>query len=164
MWQRSKSELTDADYDAFYQHLTHDWEPSLARVHFTVEGVQLLTEGGAGGRRQHAIGERFRAGQTEVCERLLQRGAERVELLADRGDRTLSFGARRCSRLQLAGMLRGPDLCGAKGDVRLLGPRLEPFTKRFRGRAAEYGVKQLDQRVGGVLDCRKGVERGFAAR
>lgn len=43
MWQRSKSDLTDEDYAAFYQHLTHDWEPALGRTHFTVEGVQLFT-------------------------------------------------------------------------------------------------------------------------
>ena len=43
MWQRPKSELKDEDYAAFYQHLTHDWEPALARVHFTIEGVQLFT-------------------------------------------------------------------------------------------------------------------------
>ena len=43
MWQRPKNELSDEDYASFYQHLTHDWEPALAKTHFTVEGVQLFT-------------------------------------------------------------------------------------------------------------------------
>jgi molecular chaperone HtpG len=42
LWQRSKSEITDAEYDEFFQHAAHlgtDARP-LARVHFKVEGTQ----------------------------------------------------------------------------------------------------------------------------
>jgi len=42
LWQRSKSEITDEQYDEFYQHLTHDHEKPLARTHFKVEGAQEL--------------------------------------------------------------------------------------------------------------------------
>jgi len=40
LWQRPKSEITDAQYDDLYKHLTHDFEPPLARTHFRVEGTQ----------------------------------------------------------------------------------------------------------------------------
>ncbi|WP_394822830.1 molecular chaperone HtpG [Pendulispora albinea] len=40
LWQRNKSDITDAQYDELYKHLTHDFEPPLARTHFKVEGTQ----------------------------------------------------------------------------------------------------------------------------
>ena len=43
LWQRPKSEITDEQYDEFYQHLTHDHEKPLARAHFKLEGNQELT-------------------------------------------------------------------------------------------------------------------------
>jgi molecular chaperone HtpG len=42
LWQRAKSDVTDEQYDEFYQHLTHDHEKPLARTHFKVEGAQEL--------------------------------------------------------------------------------------------------------------------------
>jgi molecular chaperone HtpG len=38
LWQRPKSEVEDEEYDEFYKHLTHDFEPPLARTHFRAEG------------------------------------------------------------------------------------------------------------------------------
>ena len=43
LWQRPASEITDEQYDEFYKHLTHDWEPPLGRTHFQIEGMQLFT-------------------------------------------------------------------------------------------------------------------------
>jgi molecular chaperone HtpG len=40
LWQRPKSEITEAQYEEFYRHLAHAYEPPLARVHFKVEGAQ----------------------------------------------------------------------------------------------------------------------------
>jgi molecular chaperone HtpG len=40
LWQRPKGEITDEQYEELYKHLTHDWEPPLARTHFRVEGTQ----------------------------------------------------------------------------------------------------------------------------
>lgn len=40
LWRKSPSDLSDAQYEEFYKHLTHDWEPPLAREHFSVEGTQ----------------------------------------------------------------------------------------------------------------------------
>jgi molecular chaperone HtpG len=37
-WTRPKSELKDEDYQAFYKHLTHDWEEARAWAHHKVEG------------------------------------------------------------------------------------------------------------------------------
>ncbi len=38
LWQRPKAEVTDAQYDELYHHLTHDFEAPLARAHFRAEG------------------------------------------------------------------------------------------------------------------------------
>jgi molecular chaperone HtpG len=43
LWQRSPKEVTDEQYNEFYKHLTHDWEPPRARRHFHVEGTQEFT-------------------------------------------------------------------------------------------------------------------------
>ena len=40
LWQRPKSEITDEQYEEFYQHLTHDFGKPLGRAHFRVEGSQ----------------------------------------------------------------------------------------------------------------------------
>ncbi len=40
LWQRPKSDIEDEQYDELYKHLTHDWEPPMARTHFRVEGTQ----------------------------------------------------------------------------------------------------------------------------
>ena len=37
-WTRPKSELKDEDYQAFYKHLSHDWEEARAWAHHKVEG------------------------------------------------------------------------------------------------------------------------------
>ncbi len=43
LWQRPKSEVTDAQYQEFYKHLTHDFEPPLAWTHFKTDGNQQFT-------------------------------------------------------------------------------------------------------------------------
>ncbi|HEX5656215.1 MAG TPA: molecular chaperone HtpG [Polyangiales bacterium] len=43
LWTRPAKEITDEQYQEFYKHLTHDWEPPLARKHFRVEGSQEFT-------------------------------------------------------------------------------------------------------------------------
>ncbi len=42
LWQRPKGEITEEQYDEFYQHLAHagEGEAPLARTHFKVEGTQ----------------------------------------------------------------------------------------------------------------------------
>lgn len=37
IWTRNKSEITDADYNAFYQYVGHDHEDPLMRLHFTAD-------------------------------------------------------------------------------------------------------------------------------
>lgn len=39
LWQKSPSDVTDEQYEEFYKHFTHDWEPPLARRHFRLEGT-----------------------------------------------------------------------------------------------------------------------------
>jgi molecular chaperone HtpG len=43
LWQRSVAEVTDEQYQEFYKHLAHDWEPPLAWKHFKIEGTQMFT-------------------------------------------------------------------------------------------------------------------------
>jgi molecular chaperone HtpG len=43
LWQRRPAEVSDEQYEEFYKHLTHDWEPPLAKKHFRVEGSQEFT-------------------------------------------------------------------------------------------------------------------------
>jgi TNF receptor-associated protein 1 len=37
IWSRGKSEITDADYNAFYQYVGHDHDDPLLRLHFTAD-------------------------------------------------------------------------------------------------------------------------------
>lgn len=44
LWARSKSDITEDEYKAFYKHVSHDWEEPLAWSHARVEGRQEYTE------------------------------------------------------------------------------------------------------------------------
>jgi molecular chaperone HtpG len=40
LWTRSKSEITEEDYNEFYKHITHDFDDPLAYLHSRMEGTQ----------------------------------------------------------------------------------------------------------------------------
>jgi len=42
-WTRAKSELKDEDYQAFYKHISHDWDDAMAWAHHKVEGTLEYT-------------------------------------------------------------------------------------------------------------------------
>ncbi|MBI4755322.1 MAG: molecular chaperone HtpG [Betaproteobacteria bacterium] len=44
LWARPKSEVTEEQYQEFYKHVGHDFEPPLAWVHSRVEGRQEYTQ------------------------------------------------------------------------------------------------------------------------
>jgi molecular chaperone HtpG len=44
LWARPKTEITDAQYEEFYKHVGHDFEPPLAWAHARVEGRQEFTQ------------------------------------------------------------------------------------------------------------------------
>jgi molecular chaperone HtpG len=44
LWARSKSEITDDEYKAFYKHVGHDYDDPLAWTHARVEGRQEYTQ------------------------------------------------------------------------------------------------------------------------
>ncbi|NLE85829.1 MAG: molecular chaperone HtpG [Myxococcales bacterium] len=43
LWQRPASEVSEAQYQEFYKHLSHDWENPLAWRHFHIEGTQMFS-------------------------------------------------------------------------------------------------------------------------
>ncbi|MCK6371217.1 MAG: molecular chaperone HtpG [Gammaproteobacteria bacterium] len=43
LWTRSKSEITDEDYEEFYRHISHDFAEPLAWSHNRVEGKRVYT-------------------------------------------------------------------------------------------------------------------------
>jgi len=43
LWAKSKSEISDEEYQEFYQHVSHDWNPPLKHIHFTMEGATEYT-------------------------------------------------------------------------------------------------------------------------
>ncbi len=44
LWARSKSDITDEQYEEFYKHVSHDFEAPLTHVHARVEGRQEYTQ------------------------------------------------------------------------------------------------------------------------
>ena len=44
LWARSKNDITDEEYKAFYQHVAHDYQEPLSWVHAKVEGRQEYTQ------------------------------------------------------------------------------------------------------------------------
>ena len=44
LWTRAKNDITQEQYDEFYKHVAHDFEPPLAHVHARVEGKQEYTQ------------------------------------------------------------------------------------------------------------------------
>jgi molecular chaperone HtpG len=39
IWLRSKNEISNQEYEAFYQHLSHDFQPPAKVIHYSAEGV-----------------------------------------------------------------------------------------------------------------------------
>jgi len=39
IWTRDKKDVTDEEYEEFYKHLSHDWNPPLDRLHMKFEGT-----------------------------------------------------------------------------------------------------------------------------
>ena len=39
IWTKPKDEVTDKEYEEFYKHLSHDWNPPLERMHMKFEGT-----------------------------------------------------------------------------------------------------------------------------
>lgn len=39
IWAKDKSEVTEDEYNEFYSHISHDWNPPLARLHLKLEGA-----------------------------------------------------------------------------------------------------------------------------
>ncbi|MGC9324991.1 MAG: molecular chaperone HtpG [Desulfomonilia bacterium] len=43
IWSKKKSEVSDQEYEEFYKHLTHDWNPPLTHLHLRLEGKTEYT-------------------------------------------------------------------------------------------------------------------------
>ena len=43
IWSKNKNDVSDDDYKEFYQHISHDWNPPLERLHLKLEGTTEYT-------------------------------------------------------------------------------------------------------------------------
>ena len=39
IWTRNKADVTDKEHEEFYQHISHDWNPPLEKLHLKLEGT-----------------------------------------------------------------------------------------------------------------------------
>ncbi len=39
IWTKNKADVTDKEYEEFYQHISHDWNPPLEKIHLKLEGT-----------------------------------------------------------------------------------------------------------------------------
>ena len=43
IWSKNKNDVSDEDYNEFYQHISHDWNPPLEKLHLKLEGTTEYT-------------------------------------------------------------------------------------------------------------------------
>jgi molecular chaperone HtpG len=43
IWAKNKNDISDEEYNEFYQHISHDWNPPLERLHLKLEGTTEYT-------------------------------------------------------------------------------------------------------------------------
>ena len=43
IWSKNKNDVTDKEYEEFYQHISHDWNPPLEKIHLKLEGTTEYT-------------------------------------------------------------------------------------------------------------------------
>jgi molecular chaperone HtpG len=43
IWSKNKKDITDQEYEEFYRHISHDWNPPLEKLHFKLEGTTEYT-------------------------------------------------------------------------------------------------------------------------
>ncbi|MBL0702101.1 MAG: molecular chaperone HtpG [Desulfosarcina sp.] len=43
IWTKAKDEISDKEHEEFYQHISHDWNPPLTRLHMKFEGATEYT-------------------------------------------------------------------------------------------------------------------------
>ena len=43
IWSKNKNDVSDEEYNEFYQHISHDWNPPLEKLHLKLEGTTEYT-------------------------------------------------------------------------------------------------------------------------
>jgi molecular chaperone HtpG len=43
IWAKNKTDITDQEYEEFYRHISHDWNPPLEKLHLKLEGTTEYT-------------------------------------------------------------------------------------------------------------------------
>ena len=43
IWSKNKNDITDQEYEEFYRHIGHDWNPPLEKLHIKLEGTTEYT-------------------------------------------------------------------------------------------------------------------------
>ena len=106
IWTRRQAEVSAEDYNEFYKHLSHDWEPPMKVLPFKAEGLQeyealvfvpshaphdLFYHGSEGGLRLYAR----RVMVLEKCEELLPRYLRFIRGVVDASDLPLNISRQR---------------------------------------------------------------------
>jgi molecular chaperone HtpG len=43
IWAKNKNDISDQEYEEFYRHISHDWNPALKKLHLKLEGTTEYT-------------------------------------------------------------------------------------------------------------------------
>ena len=43
IWSKNKKDISDQDYEEFYRHISHDWNPPMEKIHLKLEGTTEYT-------------------------------------------------------------------------------------------------------------------------
>ena len=43
IWSKNKKDVSDKEYEEFYQHISHDWNPPMEKIHLKLEGTTEYT-------------------------------------------------------------------------------------------------------------------------
>jgi molecular chaperone HtpG len=152
LWVRNKKDISDEEYNEFYKHIAHDYEPPMARVHTRAEGKLEYTtlffipsrapfdlwdrDASHGGIKLYVR----RVFIMDDAEQLLPRYLRFVRGVVDTSDLPLNISREILQRNKVIDTIRGASVKKILGLIEGLGAEdYEKFWKNF-GRVIKEGV------------------------